>query len=210
MAPQPPPPGLVPSCAEGGVLGVLPGLIGTMQATEAIKLIAGIGQPLIGRLLHVDTLSMKFRTFNLRRDPECPVCGDHPTITAPIDYEGFCGLPSAQTMTIATQDTIPAMTVQDLQSLRESDEPFTLLDVREPFERDIAIIEGAQHIPLGQLGDRMEELPRDKKLVVHCKSGARSAKAVGQLRAAGFEDVWNVTGGINAWSKEVDSSVALY
>lgn len=210
MAPQPPPPGLVPSCAEGGVLGVLPGLIGTMQATEAIKLIAGIGQPLVGRLLHVDTLSMKFRTFNLRRDPECPVCGDHPTITTPIDYEGFCGLPSPKSMSTETKDAIPAMTVQELQELRESGAPFTLLDVREPFERDIAIIEGAEHIPLGQLSERMEELPRDKKLVVHCKSGGRSAKAVGLLRDAGFDDVWNVTGGINAWSKEIDSSVALY
>jgi adenylyltransferase/sulfurtransferase len=212
MAPQPPPPGLVPSCAEGGVLGVLPGLIGTMQATEAIKLIAGIGQPLVGRLLHVDTLSMKFRTFNLRRDPECPVCGEHPTITAPIDYEGFCGLPSPNTPNMSTdnKDTVPEMTVQELQELRESETPFTLLDVRESFERDIAVIDGAQHIPLGQLGDRLEEIPRDKKLVVHCKSGGRSAKAVGLLRDAGFEDVWNVTGGINAWSKEIDSGVALY
>jgi molybdopterin/thiamine biosynthesis adenylyltransferase/rhodanese-related sulfurtransferase len=209
MAPQPPPPGLVPSCAEGGVLGVLPGLIGTMQATEAIKLIAGIGQPLVGRLLHVDTLSMKFRTFNLRRDPECPVCGEKPTITAPIDYEGFCGLPSPNAMT-PTQDTIPAMTVQELQELRTSGTPFTLLDVREAFERDIAIIEGAEHIPLGQLAERVDELPRDKKLVVHCKSGGRSAKAVGLLRDAGFDDVWNVTGGINAWSKEIDPGVALY
>lgn len=211
MAPQPPPPGLVPSCAEGGVLGVLPGLIGTMQATEAIKLIAGIGQPLVGRLLHVDTLSMKFRTFNLRRDPECPVCGEKPTITAPIDYEGFCGLPSPNAMT-QTQDAIPAMTVQELQELRASGTPFTLLDVREPFEREIAIIdmEDVEHIPLGQIGERMEELPRDKKLVVHCKSGGRSAKAVGLLREAGFDDVWNVTGGINAWSKEIDPGVALY
>ena len=209
MAPQPPKPGLVPSCAEGGVLGVLPGLIGTMQATEAIKLLAGIGQPLIGRLLHVDTLSMKFRTFNLRRDPECPVCGDRPTITAPIDYEGFCGLPSPNTMS-APQDSIPTITVQELQSLRESSEPFTLLDVREPFERDIAVIEGAQHIPLGQLGDRLDEIPRDKKLVVHCKSGGRSGKAVAQLQSVGFKDVWNVAGGINAWSKEIDPSVADY
>jgi adenylyltransferase/sulfurtransferase len=181
-----------------------------MQATEAIKLIAGIGQPLIGRLLHVDTLSMKFRTFNLRRDPECPVCGDHPTITAPIDYEGFCGLPSSNAMSTENKDTVPEMTVQELKALRASGQSFTLLDVREPFERDIAVIEGAQHIPLGQLGGRMEELSRDKKLVVHCKSGGRSAKAVAQLREAGFADVWNVTGGINAWSKEIDPSVALY
>ncbi len=212
MAPQPPAPGLVPSCAEGGVLGVLPGLIGTLQATEAIKLITGLGQPLIGRLLHVDTLGMKFRAFNLKRDPACPVCGDHPAITAPIDYEGFCGLPSSSpnTMSPENQDPVPAMTVQELHALRESGGGFTLLDVREDFERDIAVIDGARHIPLGQLGERMDELPRDGKLVVHCKSGGRSARAVSALRAAGFDDVWNVTGGINAWSKEIDPAVALY
>lgn len=212
MAPQPPAPGLVPSCAEGGVLGVLPGLIGTMQATEVIKLLTGIGEPLIGRLLHVDTLKMKFRTFNLRRDPECPVCGDRPSITAPIDYDGFCGLSSSRPSmsTDSNQDAIPAVTVQELQALRESGAVFTLLDVREPFEREIAVIDGALPIPLGQLTERLDELPRDGKLVVHCKSGARSARAVGALRDAGFEDVWNVTGGINAWSKEIDPSVALY
>lgn len=207
MAPQPPAPGLVPSCAEGGVLGVLPGLIGTMQATEAVKLIAGIGQPLIGRLLHVDTLSMKFRTFNLRRDPECPVCGDNPTIKAPIDYEGFCGLPKAD---MKKEDEVPAMTVQELKTMMERGDDFFLLDVREPFEWDIANLPGATLIPLGQLGTRLTELPRDKKLVVHCKAGGRSAKAVGLLRDAGYADAWNVTGGINAWSKEIDPGVALY
>lgn len=207
MAPQPPKPGLVPSCAEGGVLGVLPGLIGTMQATEAVKLIAGIGEPLIGRLLHVDTLAMKFRTFNLRRDPECPVCGDHPTITAPIDYEGFCGLPKGDK---ETQDALPAMTVHELKSMMERGDDFFLLDVREPFEWEIAQLPGATLIPLGQLQDRLAEVPREVKLVVHCKSGGRSAKAVGILRDAGIADAWNVTGGINAWSREVDETVPLY
>ena len=206
MAPQPPAPGLVPSCAEGGVLGVLPGLIGTMQATEAIKLLTGIGEPLIGRLLHVDTLAMKFRTFNLRRDPECPVCGDHPTISAPIDYEGFCGMPKAMDQSSG----VPEVTVQELKTMMERGEDFFLLDVREPFEQDIARLPWATLIPLGQLTARMSEVPRDRKLVVHCKAGGRSAKAVGLLRGAGYTDVWNVTGGINAWSREVDPAVPLY
>jgi len=206
MAPQPPAPGLVPSCAEGGVLGVLPGLIGTMQATEAVKLIAGIGEPLIGRLLHVDTLSMKFRTFNLRRDPECPVCGDHPSITAPIDYEGFCGIPKAA----EAAGDLPAVTVQELRAMMESKDDFFLLDVRERSEWEIARLPGASLIPLGELGNRIGELPRDKRLVVHCKAGGRSAKAVQALHEAGFTNTWNVTGGINAWSKEIDPDVALY
>jgi molybdopterin/thiamine biosynthesis adenylyltransferase/rhodanese-related sulfurtransferase len=206
MAPQPPAPGLVPSCAEGGVLGVLPGLIGTIQATEAVKIMAGIGEPLIGRLLHVDTLSMKFRTFNLRRDPECPVCGDHPSITAPIDYEGFCGLPKAG----EESNSLPEVTVRELKEMMERRENFFLLDVREPFEWDIANLRGATLIPLGELPDRLGEVPRDKKIVVHCKSGGRSAKAVGVLREAGFTDAWNVAGGINAWAREIDPDVALY
>lgn len=208
MSPQPPPPGLVPSCAEGGVLGVLPGLIGTMMATEAVKLITGIGQPLIGRLLHVDTLSMKFRTFNLRRDPECPVCGDHPTITELIDYEGFCGIPAKASS--STSDTMNELTVQELHQMLKSDEKFFLLDVREPFERDIARLDKAVLIPLGELANRTDELPRDVMIAVHCKLGGRSAKAVDFLRSAGFGDVRNVAGGINAWSKEIDPSVPLY
>jgi adenylyltransferase/sulfurtransferase len=206
MAPQPPAPGLVPSCAEGGVLGLLPGLIGTMQATEAVKLIAGIGEPLIGRLLHVDTLTMKFRTFNLRRDPECPVCGDHPTITAPIDYEGFCGLSNAMN----EESEAPEMSVRELKAMMDGREKFFLLDVREPFEWEIANLPGATLIPLGELPDRLDEIPRDQKVVVHCKSGGRSARAVGMLRDAGYEDAWNVAGGINAWSEEIDADVALY
>ena len=211
MAPQPPPPGTVPSCAEGGVLGVLPGLIGTMQATEAIKYLTGIGELLLGRLLHVDTLSMKFRTFHLRRDPLCPICGDEPSIRELIDYEGFCGLPSATAaMNNPVEPAIPAVTVQELKAMMDQGEDFYLLDVREPYESDIAQLEGATLIPLGELGDRLEEVPRDQKVVVHCKSGGRSAKAVSLLRAAGFPDVWNVTGGINAWSREIDSKVPLY
>lgn len=212
MAPQPPAPGLVPSCAEGGVLGVLPGLIGTMQATEAIKLITGIGQPLVGRLLHVDTLSMKFRTFNLRRDPECPVCGDQPTITEPIDYQDFCGLPSQNqpTMSSPTTPDVPAITVKDLQAMQANGENFFLLDVREPYEFEIARIPGSTLIPLGQLADRLGEVPQDQKVVIHCRSGMRSAKALGLLQQEGYKDLWNVTGGILAWSDEVDSTVPTY
>jgi sulfur-carrier protein adenylyltransferase/sulfurtransferase len=206
MAPQPPKPGLVPSCAEGGVLGVMPGLIGTLQATEAIKLIAGIGQPLIGRLLHVEALAMKFRSFNLRRDPLCPVCGDHPTITELIDYESFCGISPAP-FTAAESEEV---SVQELLTLMERGGDFLLLDVREPFERDIAVIEGSKLIPLGELAARLEELPGDRKILVHCKSGVRSAKAVALLQEAGYTDVKNVAGGILAWSREIDDSVAEY
>jgi len=205
MCPQPPPPGLVPSCAEGGVLGVLPGLIGTMQALEAIKLITGVGQPLLGRLLHVDTLSMRFRTLTLRRDPDCPVCGDHPTITQPIDYQGFCGISAAPTTT-----SVPAMTVHELKQLRDAGDDHFLLDVREPHEQSISRIEGAVLIPLGQLGERSTELPRDKRILVHCKSGGRSARAVSQLREQGFENVWNISGGIIAWAREIDPTMAEY
>jgi adenylyltransferase/sulfurtransferase len=202
MSPQPPAPGLVPSCAEGGVLGVLPGLIGTMQALEAIKLITGIGEPLLGKLLHVDTLGMRFRTFTLRRDPECPVCGDQPTITAPIDYEGFCGIkPTPKVKTIS---------VTELHALRQSGTPHFLLDVREPDEYATAHIEGSVLIPLAQVTARAGELPRDLPLYVHCKLGGRSAKAVAALEELGFTNAVNVTGGITAWSDEVDAAVPRY
>jgi adenylyltransferase/sulfurtransferase len=206
MCPQPPPPGLVPSCAEGGVLGVLPGLIGTMQALEAIKLITGIGQPLLGKLLHVDTLSMRFRTLTLRRDPECSVCGDQPTITQPIDYEGFCGISKAPT----NVSDVPTMTVHELKELRDAGDNHFLLDVREPHELAISRIEGAVLIPLGELETRTAELPRDKRILVHCKSGGRSARAVSKLRELGFNDVWNVSGGIIAWAREIDPTMAEY
>ena len=204
MCPQPPPPGMVPSCAEGGVLGVLPGLIGTMQALEAIKLITGIGQPLLGKLLHVDTLSMRFRTLTLRRDPSCPVCGDHPTITEPIDYQGFCGI------TANAAPAVPTMTVHELRELREAGDNHFLLDVREPHEQSISRIAGAVLIPLGELENRTAELPRDKRILVHCKSGGRSARAVSLLRDQGFENVWNISGGIIAWAREIDPSMAEY
>lgn len=201
MSPRPPKPGLVPTCAEGGVLGVLPGLVGTMQALEAIKLITGIGQPLLGKLLHVDTLGLKFRTFTLRKDPDCPVCGDNPSITEPIDYAGFCG------MTPPPQ--VPTVTVQELHRLRSESAPHFLLDVREDAEVEAGRITGSHHIPLGQLSERAGEVPAGQKVLVHCRSGVRSAKAVALLRELGREDVWNVAGGITAWSKEVDPSVVV-
>lgn len=206
MCPQPPPPGMVPSCAEGGVLGVLPGLIGTMQALEAIKLITGIGQPLLGKLLHVDTLSMRFRTLTLRRDPECPVCGASPTITEPIDYEGFCGVSQIS----MTAPDVPAMTVQELKELRDAGDDHFLLDVREPHEQAICCIEGAFLIPLAELEHRIDEIPLGRRILVHCKGGVRSAKAVGKLREHGFDDVWNITGGILAWAREIDPSIPEY
>lgn len=199
MSPTPPKPGLVPSCAEGGVLGVLPGIIGSMQALEAIKLITGIGQPLLGKLLHVDTLGLRFRTFTLRRDPECPVCGDHPTITEPIDYQGFCGM--------TPPPDVPTITVQELDEKRRNGSPHFLLDVREPDEYAFGNIQGSTLIPLGQVAERSGEIPRNVPLYVHCRSGVRSAKAVAALQQQGFKDIWNVAGGILAWSRDIDPSV---
>ncbi|MDQ3199789.1 MAG: molybdopterin-synthase adenylyltransferase MoeB [Verrucomicrobiota bacterium] len=204
LFPEPPPPGEVPSCAEAGVLGVLPGIVGTMQATEALKLILGIGESLIGRMIHFDALKMKFREFNLRREPECPVCGDHPTITAPIDYEQFCqGVPD---LTAA----VPQASVRDLEARMKSGQPMTLLDVREPFEFELARIEGANLIPLGELPGRWRELDRKKEIFVLCHSGVRSERAAEFLRSAGFPKVANVAGGIDAWSEEIDPDVPRY
>jgi len=210
MSPVPPKPGLVPSCAEGGVLGVLPGMIGTMQALEAIKLLTGIGTPLLGKLLHVDTLSMRFRTFTLRRDPECPVCGTSPSITEPIDYESFCGMPSFSPNTMNPPPQVPTLTVQDLDQLRKAGTPHFLLDVREPDEFQTARIEGSTLIPLASLPLRTNEVPKDKQIVVHCKLGGRSAKAVAFLLENGFTNVWNVAGGITAWSEQVDPKIPKY
>ncbi len=210
MSPVPPKPGLVPSCAEGGVLGVLPGLVGTLQALEAIKLLTGIGSPLIGKLLHVDTLTMRFRTFNLRRDPDCPVCGTQPSITEPIDYEGFCGMPSFTSNTMTPPPQVPTLTVQDLEQLRTSGTDHFLLDVREPDEFQTARIAGSTLIPLASLPLRTDELPKDKQIVVHCKLGGRSAKAVAHLLENGFTNVWNVAGGITAWSEQIDPTVPKY
>ncbi|MBA3651538.1 MAG: molybdopterin-synthase adenylyltransferase MoeB [Chthoniobacterales bacterium] len=204
LFPEPPPPGAVPSCAEAGVLGVLPGIVGTMQATEALKLILGIGEPLIGRLLHFDALKMKFREFNLKRDPDCPVCGDRPTITEPIDYETFCH--GAPDLTKAA----PQIAVGELESRMRSGQPFVLLDVREPFEFEMARIEGANLIPLGELPARWQELDREKEIFVFCHSGVRSERAAEFLRSAGFPKVVNVAGGIDAWSEEIDPDVPRY
>lgn len=202
MSPQPPKAGLVPSCAEGGVLGVLPGLIGTMQALEAIKVITGIGQPLVGKLLHVDTLGLRFRTFNLRSDPDCPVCGEKPTIHEPVDYESFCGMIQAP--------NLPSVSVQELHMMRQLGSPHFLLDVREPEEFAVASIDGAILIPLGEVAARVTEIPRNLPIYVHCKLGGRSAKAVATLQNLGFTNVTNVDGGIAAWSENVDAGVPRY
>ncbi len=203
LFPEPPPAGAVPNCAEAGVLGVLPGIVGTIQAIEALKLIIGIGDPLVSRLLHFDALKMKFREFNLRRDPECPVCGENPTITAPVDYEQFCGA------TVAAE-AVPEITVQELKRKMDAREALTLLDVREPHEYEIARIEGARLIPLGQLSQRQSELERGAQIVIQCHSGMRSARAVELLRDAGFANVANLAGGIDAWSEEIDPAVPRY
>jgi len=209
MFPEPPPPGMVPSCAEGGVLGVLPGIIGVMQAIEAIKLIVGIGDPLMGRLVSFDALKMKFREFKLRKDPNCPVCSQNPTITDLIDYEQFCGIPQAAAAE-AAEAPVPELSVADLKRKLDAKEKFVLLDVREQFEWDIAKIPGAKLIPLGELPSRMSELDSTDEIVIHCKSGARSAKALRMLQEAGFGKLANVTGGILAWSEQVDPSVPKY
>jgi adenylyltransferase/sulfurtransferase len=212
LYPEPPPPGLVPSCAEGGVLGVLPGLIGTIQATEAIKVILGIGNTLAGRLLLIDALSMEFRTMKLRRDPECPVCGDHPTVTKLIDYEQFCGIPAA-TAAVAAAPAVPEIGAEALKAAIDRHDPLWILDVREPREFEICRIPGSTLIPLGELPKRLSEIPRGAdapEIVVHCKMGGRSAKAVGLLRDHGITNVRNLTGGILAWIDRVDPTLPKY
>ena len=210
LYPEPPPPGLVPSCAEGGVLGVLPGVVGTIQATEAIKLIIGQGDPLVGRLLLFDALQMKFRTLTLRKDPECPICGDNPTVKALIDYEVFCGITPA--VKAADKGTLAAEFETNVDTLkgRLSKGDVFLLDVREPREWDIARIEGAKLIPLGELPKRLSEVPRDQDVIVQCKTGVRSAKAVNLLREQGFTRVKNLKGGIIDWIDRVDPSLHRY
>jgi molybdopterin/thiamine biosynthesis adenylyltransferase/rhodanese-related sulfurtransferase len=206
LFPEPPPPGAAPSCSEAGVLGVLPGVIGLIQATEAMKLIVGAGETLAGRLLHFDALKMKFREFNLRRDPECPVCGEKPTITAPIDYEQFCGGADW----FAASDGVPSLSVRELKRRMDVRETITLIDVREPYEYEVARIPGAQLIPLGELETRAAELPRTGTLVLQCHTGMRSEHAVRLLQEAGFENARNLEGGIEAWSVEIDPSVPRY
>ena len=204
---EPPPPGLVPSCAEGGVLGVLPGLIGTIQATEAIKLLLGTGEPLIGRLLLVDALTMQFRTVRLRKDPTCPACGTH-EIRELIDYEEFCGVPQAAAE--AARDAEFETTPRDLAARLNAGAAVELIDVREPHEWEIARIEGARLIPLSRFTDALPTIDSAREIVVYCKVGARSARAVRQLRAAGFKRVKNLAGGIERWSEEVDPTIPRY
>jgi sulfur-carrier protein adenylyltransferase/sulfurtransferase len=223
LYPEPPPPGLVPSCAEGGVLGILPGLLGVIQATETIKLILGIGEPLIGRLLLVDALGMTFRTLKLRKNPECPVCGPNPTVTELIDYNQFCGIapPSevgplevARDKAVGDHpivDGIPQITVNELKQKLDAKEDIFVLDVREPHEYLIANL-GAPQIPVGEVERRIGELApqKNREIIVHCRSGARSQKAALILKQAGFTNVSNVTGGILAWADKIDPSMPKY
>ncbi len=208
LYPEPPPPGLVPSCAEGGVLGILPGLIGVVQATETVKIILGKGETLKNRLLLYDALNMRFRELKLRRDRNCPACGDRPTIKQLIDYQEFCGLKQpAPTAAIATEGVISPV---DVKAKLDRGDQFTLLDVREPHEFQICRIPGSTLIPLGDLAKRMSELDPNAEIVAHCKSGARSQKAVDFLKQNGFKNVRNMTGGILAWSDKVDPTVPKY
>jgi adenylyltransferase/sulfurtransferase len=203
---SPPPPGLVPSCAEGGVLGILPGLLGTIQATEAIKLILGIGDSLAGRLLLVDALGMQFRTVKLRRDPTCPACGTR-EIKELIDYEEFCGLRGGEAVLF---DELPQITPIELAAKLARGDDFDLIDVREPHETEIAHIEGARLVPLSALREELGRLDRRREIVIHCKGGTRSARATLQLLEAGFPRVFNLAGGIDRWSDDVDPDVPKY
>jgi molybdopterin/thiamine biosynthesis adenylyltransferase/rhodanese-related sulfurtransferase len=206
LYPEPPPPGLVPSCAEGGVLGILPGLVGVIQATEVIKLILGTGEPLIGRLLLVDALSMKFRELKLRKNPDCPACGTHRTITKLIDYNEFCGIRGEEK---PVEAGIPEMQVEELKRRLDAGDDLFVLDVREPHEYQICNI-GGYLIPLGDLPKRVSELDSSREIVAHCRSGVRSGKAVGFLQQAGFKKVHNLAGGILAWADRVDPKMPKY
>jgi molybdopterin/thiamine biosynthesis adenylyltransferase/rhodanese-related sulfurtransferase len=209
LFPEPPPPGLVPSCAEGGVFGVLPGTIGTLQATEALKLILGIGEPMIGKLLLFDALGMDFDEVRLKKNPDCKVCSDHPEVTELIDYEEFCGVPGHDRpeSRLATEWEIDA---RDLAARLQNGERIRLIDVREPHELQISHIDGAELIPLGTLAGRMNELDSAEEIVLLCKAGGRSAQALQLLAGAGFRKIKNLHGGINAWVREVDQSQPVY
>ena len=217
LYPEPPPPGMVPSCAEGGVLGVLCASIGSIQVNEAIKLITGIGDPLVGRLMIYDALEMTYRSVNVRKDPECPVCGKNATITREsglIDYEAFCGTISSEAAEAARNSTISVRDLKAMMDAREngSGEDFVLVDVREPNEFEIVAIPGAVLIPKGEFlsGEALGRLPQDKKVVLHCKSGARSAEALAVVKGAGFSDAVHVGGGVVAWANQIDPSLPTY
>jgi rhodanese-related sulfurtransferase len=208
LYPEPPPPGTVPSCAEGGVLGVLPGIIGLIQATEILKLILGKGTPLLNRLLLYNALEMQFRELKLRRDPECPLCGEHPVITQLMDYQIFCGTPLASTKPTMHPDEV---TVHELK--RALDDPqlgIQVLDVREPSEYQIACLEGARLVPLSTLPKQIAELDPNQHYYIHCKAGGRSLKALQFLREQGFKHLKSVKGGITAWSNEIDPAIPKY
>ncbi len=207
LYPEPPPPGLVPSCAEGGVLGVLPGTIGAIQATETVKLILGTGEPLVGRLLLYDALAMRFRELKLRKNPECPVCGDNPTIRELIDYHEFCGVPRQESETGPAEWEIDPVEVKAKMDRRER---FVLLDVREPHELEICRLPGAVSIPLGELTRRVHELDTADEIITVCKVGQRSARAATFLRQVGFRKVKNMRGGTNLWAQKVDPSMPRY
>ncbi|ROO83117.1 adenylyltransferase/sulfurtransferase [Actinocorallia herbida] len=210
LYPEPPPPGMVPSCAEGGVLGVLCASIGSIQVNEAIKLLAGIGEPLVGRLMIYDALEMTYRSVKVRKDPECPLCGENATITELLeDYEAFCGAVSVEAADAAQDSTI---TVQELKAWQDADEKIFLIDVREPNEYEIVSIPGATLIPKGEFlnGNALEKLPQDRKIVLHCKSGVRSAEALAVVKQAGFADAVHVGGGVLAWVRQIDPSLPSY
>jgi sulfur-carrier protein adenylyltransferase/sulfurtransferase len=209
LYPEPPPPGLVPSCAEGGVLGILPGLVGMIQATEAIKLILGKGESLAGRLLLVDALNMKFRELKLRKNPECPVCGDHPTVTKLIDYQQFCGIVPETKQEQAVKNGIPQVTVKELKQRLDAGEDVFVLDVREPYEYQIANI-GAKLIPQNDVPKRLDEIDRNREIVVHCRSGQRSQRIAEYLTQQGYGNVKNLAGGILAWADEIDPKMQKY
>jgi adenylyltransferase/sulfurtransferase len=209
LYPEPPPPGLVPSCAEGGVLGILPGLVGVIQATEVIKLILGKGEPLIGRLLLVDALNMRFRELKLRKNPDCPVCGTHPTVTKLIDYQQFCGIAPETPQEKIVKNGIPQLTVKELKRRIDAGEDVQLIDVREPYEYQIAQI-GGKLIPQNDVPNRLAEIDRDRDVIVHCRSGARSQRIAEFLKQAGYPNVVNLAGGILAWSDEIDPKVQKY
>jgi sulfur-carrier protein adenylyltransferase/sulfurtransferase len=207
LYPEPPPPGLVPSCAEGGVLGVLPGIVGSIQAMETIKLILGTGEPLVGRLLLFDALAMRFRELKLRRNPECPVCGEHPTLKKLIDYEEFCGIRGEEAP--AMTDGIQEISATELKARQDRGDKLFILDVREPHEYQICNLNG-KLIPLGELPRRVNELDSSVEMVVHCRSGKRSADAIHFLQTAGFKKLLNLKGGVLAWADEVDPRMPKY
>lgn len=214
LFPEPPPPGLVPSCAEGGVLGILPGTIGTLQATEAIKLVLGIGKPLIGRLMLYDALDMTFDTVRIRKNPACPVCGQNPTVTELIDYEQFCGMPAHDHSNFvgdeASVKQIPSIGVKGLKERLDKGENLFILDVREAHERQISTISDTAHIPKGDVLNHLEEIPQDVPVIVYCRTGVRSADVVVWLQEKGFRNVTNLVGGVNAWAREIDPALPEY